>query len=35
MTSGIYTEFKRKHQGTGTLGRTRCKLQDAIKTDFR
>ena len=30
-----YTEFKRKPQEKRLLKRTRCKLQDAIKTDFR
>jgi len=34
MTNGIYTEFKSKPQEK-RLERTGCKLQDAIKTDFR
>ena len=35
MTNGIYTEFKRKPQEKRPLERTRCKLQDVIKMDFR
>jgi hypothetical protein len=35
MTNGIYTEFKRDPQEKRPLERTRGKLQDAIKMDFR
>jgi len=35
MTNGIYTEFKRESKEKRPLERTRYKLQDVIKTDFR